>query len=133
MRVLWLVLLTGACGSPAPPPETAPAPSDGCGEISNVPSDTLTNADICRVVKAAYGRVNECYDQTLVGARREAGAVEVAWTVKADGTVMAAEIVHYTYDDEQRLGRCLVGVVETLRFPTGKIETPTRWTFDFGS
>jgi hypothetical protein len=82
------------------------------GEMTKGASDyKLVPADIKKVINASYGKVRTCVSDADVK-----GTLTLSWKVKGEGGVADVKVVSPEFENSQ-VGRCIVGVVQGLRFP----------------
>jgi TonB family protein len=73
-----------------------------------------------------------CYVRRLARVPGLQGVITIAWTIRPDGRVENAEVVHNGTGDEW-LARCTRNVVSDIRFPVSPQgqPTPARYPFQF--
>jgi TonB family protein len=94
---------------------------DGRGRSRVIPGRTLyegnlSRAEIDRVIRQNLPRFQNCYQRALVRSRNLAGKVAVRFTIAPTGGVAQANVDETSMGDAA-VESCIVGVMQSLRFP----------------
>jgi hypothetical protein len=82
----------------------------------------LSKEQINRVVRAHAAAVKYCYEKELQHHPKLVGRVDLAWVIRANGTVDRAHVAKSTMDDHEVEG-CMVRQVKNWQFPKSDGET----------
>lgn len=135
----------GAVASAAPTP-TTPAPDGpgstttrveedaGLGQKLETKTDGRSAEDIAAKVKARKPETRACYDREASKNPKLEGDVDVKFVIDPQGAVtdVAVDPAHTNVGDEA-VGKCLVDVLKTLKFPPSAkgLETRAHYPFNF--
>ncbi len=93
------------------PVERSPVATSGSAK-----RDTLSRADIKRVIHSRYTMIKYCYERYLKRNPTLAGTVTLNFKVDPSGKVVQARVKQSTIQDPA-VGQCIVGVARRWRFP----------------
>jgi hypothetical protein len=82
----------------------------------------LSKEQIMRVVRAHAAAIRYCYDKELQRAPHLAGRIDIAWTVRANGTVDRARIAKSAMNNPAVEG-CMVRTLKSWQFPKADADT----------
>ena len=71
---------------------------------------------ILEEIRSKHPRVKACYEMGLQIDRKLGGKVSMSRTIGPDGSVIHAEVAENTTGSE-RVGACIVDVVQHMKFP----------------
>jgi TonB family protein len=152
-----LVAVFAACGGstvkapdPQPAASSAPTPSAeptspgstttrveedaGLGQKLEPKSDGRSAEDIAAKVRAKKPETRACYDKVASKNPKIEGDVDVKFVIDPQGnlTDVAVDPAHTNVGDEA-VGKCLVDVMKTLKFPPSAkgLETRAHYPFNF--
>ena len=136
-----LATVVAACGGTSPSsqvpagPPSAAASTQGdprCAETPSDRRDTVTQGEACSVIVGAEARFQQCYRDSISGARMTPGSLSIEWGIAPTGDVVDPVLVSSTFGRDATLAKCIFETLESLRFPTAPRATTIGWTFDFG-
>jgi len=112
----------GGVGSPGGrEPGGRGGPALGRRELSVVPGtrisvENISKEEIGRVIRTHLPRFKYCYEKSLNSNPNSSGKVSVSFTIAPNGAVASAEVRETTLDSRE-VEACVVGVMQSLRFP----------------
>lgn len=123
-------------GAPTSPGSTTThvAEDAGLGQKLETKSDGRAGEDIAVKVKAHKTETRACYDRVASKNPKVEGDVDVKFVIDPQGAVtdVAVDPAHTNVGDEG-IGKCLVEIVKTLKFPPSAkgMETRAHYPFNF--
>lgn len=154
----FVLIAAAACGNgalkvPEPPTSASsvPAPSStgpttpgsttthveedaGLGQKLETKTDGRSGEDIAVKVKARKAETRACYDKVASKNPKLEGDVDIKFVIDPQGalTDVAVDPAHTNVGDEA-IGKCLVDIVKTLKFPPSAkgMETRAHYPFNF--
>lgn len=90
--------------------------------------------DIQAAVVAKRPTARACYDEAQKKTPTLEGDITIAWTIDPEGKITEARVdPNGSTIADEGLGKCLIGVIQTLSFPAsaGGKETRARYPFNF--
>ncbi len=127
---------TTPSGAPTSPGSTTTHVSEdgGLGQKLETKSDGRSRDDISDKVKARKTETRACYDKAATKNPKLEGDVDIKFVIDPQGamTDVAVDPAHTNVGDEA-IGKCLVEIVKTLRFPPSAkgMETRAHYPFNF--
>jgi eukaryotic-like serine/threonine-protein kinase len=104
----------GACGCPASAdPASAPA---ACNPTAPLAAGRLDPAEIQKIVRARFGAMRLCYEETLKRAPSATGKVAIAFEIDRAGGIFFARVEEGTLPDA-KAQKCVLELFRGLHFP----------------
>lgn len=97
-------------------------------------SEGLTQKQVMEIVKQHVGKIQHCYERSLLGSPNLSGRVEYEWEISPRGAVKWAKVKRSDVADGDALNNCVTGVFKKMKFPAAKngLSTTPSIGFPFG-
>ena len=95
----------------------------------------LTRRQVLNVVQKNSGKIQNCYEKSLLSNSSLAGRVEYIWTIQPSGKVKSVRVKSSELKGADRLNECVLSVFRKMKFPVAKNgqTTQPQVGFPFGS
>ncbi len=108
-----------------------PSLSTGSG---NGRTEGLSREQVLKAMQAYLGKIQSCYERSLLSDPNLSGRIEFEWNIASSGTVKNVDIKKNSVAGGEQLGDCVSGVIKSIKFPTATNgeETNPSVGFPFG-
>ena len=85
---------------------------------SNGKPEGLSREQVLRALQAYLGKIQSCYERSLLSDPNLSGRIEFEWNIKSNGSVTSVDIKKNSVAGGELLGECVTGVLKSIKFPT---------------
>ncbi len=108
-------------------------PSLTAGKSSGKP-EGLSREQVLTALQAYLGKIQSCYERSLLSDPNLSGRIEFEWNIKSSGSVTTVDVKKNSVAGGEQLGECVTAVLKSIKFPTATNgeETNPSIGFPFG-
>ncbi len=83
-------------------------------------SEGLTREQVMKIVQKHQGKIQQCYERSLMDDSSLAGRAEFEWEISAKGSVSLVSVKESNLKNGEKLLDCVKGVFKKMEFPSAK-------------
>ncbi len=97
-------------------------------------TEGLSRDQVLKALQAYLGKIQSCYERSLLSDPNLSGRIEFEWNISKSGTVGNIDIKKNSVAGGEQLGDCVSGVIKSIKFPSASNgeETNPSVGFPFG-